>query len=210
MNGLIPREFGLPKNKIVNLGAGGYHSFAIDKAGNVWSWGLNSYGETGIRHSAGADEAIVFTATKVDALSGKGIISIDGGAHHSLAITDNGECLVWGRMDGSQTGLDVATIPEGDIIKDAKGNSRILMKPTAVPGLGHATMAAIGTDTSIVLNAAGQAYSWGFSANNQTGQGTEEDVAMATLIDNTAVRGKFLTCAGMGGQFGVLGGRAQE
>ncbi|KAK4997486.1 hypothetical protein LTR28_013966, partial [Elasticomyces elasticus] len=50
----------------------------------------------------------------------------------------------------------------------------------------------------------GQAWSWGFSANYQTGLGTDEDVPIATLIDNTAVRGKKLNWAGAGGQFGIL------
>jgi regulator of chromosome condensation len=52
----------------------------------------------------------------------------------------------------------------------------------------------------------GKAYSWGFSANYQTGQGTDDDVDETTLIDNTAIRGKKLIAAGAGGQFGILVG----
>ena len=60
------------------------------------------------------------------------------------------------------------------------------------------------SDGNLVITKDGQAYSWGFSGNYQTGLGVTDDVVNATLIDNTAVRGKKLVFAGAGGQFGVL------
>jgi regulator of chromosome condensation len=69
---------------------------------------------------------------------------------------------------------------------------------------------AAGSDTSIAISTGGNAYSWGFSGNYQTGLGTDDDVEVATLIDNTAVRGKELTWAGAGGQFGVLTQEAED
>ena len=65
------------------------------------------------------------------------------------------------------------------------------------------------SDHSIAITTDGKAYSWGFSANYQTGQGTDDDVTIATLIDNTATRGKKLNWAGAGGQFSVLTGIAE-
>jgi regulator of chromosome condensation len=59
-------------------------------------------------------------------------------------------------------------------------------------------------DTCMVVTKEGQAYSWGFSANYQTAQGTTDAIEEATLIDNTAVRGKKLVFCGLGGQFGVV------
>lgn len=63
-----------------------------------------------------------------------------------------------------------------------------------------------GPDANLVVTNDGKAYSWGFSGNYQTGQGTIDDVRDVTHIDNTAVRGKKLVYAGAGGQFGILGG----
>jgi regulator of chromosome condensation len=65
-----------------------------------------------------------------------------------------------------------------------------------------------GTDNSFAVTTDGKAYSWGFSANYQTGQGTDDDVEAPTLIDNTAVRGKQLVWAGAGGQFSIVAGDA--
>jgi regulator of chromosome condensation len=63
---------------------------------------------------------------------------------------------------------------------------------------------AAGSDNSFAIDRDGKVYSWGFSANFQTGLGTDDDVEVATLIENTAVKGKKLIGAGAGGQFGVL------
>jgi regulator of chromosome condensation len=69
---------------------------------------------------------------------------------------------------------------------------------------------AAGTDNSFALTRDGKAYSWGFSANYQTGQGTYEDVETPTVIDNTAVRDKKLVYAGAGGQYSVLASVAED
>lgn len=66
-----------------------------------------------------------------------------------------------------------------------------------------------GTDHNFALTKDGKAYSWGFSANFQTGQGTDKDIEIPTVIDNTAVRGKKLIFAGAGGQYSVLASVAE-
>ncbi|OJJ76760.1 hypothetical protein ASPBRDRAFT_112243 [Aspergillus brasiliensis CBS 101740] len=202
LNGLQPREFGLPKN-IVQIGCGAFHSFAIHKSGDVYAWGLNSFGETGIRAGAGDDEAAIVHPTVVDSLSGKAVTQICGGAHHSLAVANDGECLVWGRLDGYQTGLKINSLPEDAVIKDERGRPRILIEPKAVPGIKVNAVAA-GSDHSLVIDVDGRPWSWGFSATYQTGQGTPDDIEVATVIENTAVRGKKLNWVGGGGQFSVF------
>ncbi|KAL4987138.1 regulator of chromosome condensation 1/beta-lactamase-inhibitor protein II [Aspergillus falconensis] len=202
LNGLQPREFGLPKG-IVHIGAGAFHSFAVHQSGKVFAWGLNSFGETGIRENAGDSEAAIVHPTIVDSLSKKDVTQICGGAHHSIAVTQDGECLVWGRLDGYQTGLKIDTLPDDAVIKDERDRPRILIEPTAVPGIKAKAVAA-GSDHSIAIDTDGRPWSWGFSATYQTGQGTQDDVEVATVIENTAVRGKSLNWAGGGGQFSVL------
>ncbi|MCJ1225258.1 hypothetical protein MMC12_001907 [Toensbergia leucococca] len=213
MNGLVPREFGLPKGKmnhIKYIACGAYHSFAIDTKGQVWSWGLNNYAETGIVDGAGEDGAMVPVAYKVAGLAGDEIICLKGGAHHSIAVTAVGECLVWGRLDGGQMGIDVSSLDPEDVVNDSRGNPRILLTPTAVPLKGKAVSASAGPDHCICIMDDGRAWSWGFSANYQTGLGTEEDVDIATPIENTAVRGKKLIWAGCGGQYSILTAVAED
>ena len=212
LNGLVPREVALPKGKTAQVVAGAYHSFALDTAGNVWAWGLNSFGETGVPAGAGDDGALVLHPEKVTSLKGAGVVGLAGGAHHSLAVTDQGHVLAWGRCDGGQSGIDPGGIPADNFFVDAAGNAndRLLATPTRVAGVdGRAVQVAAGTDSCFAVTAAGKAFSWGFSENFQTGQGTGEDVEEALLVDNSAVRGEHLVWAGAGGQYGVLASAAE-
>jgi regulator of chromosome condensation len=209
--GLVPREFGLPKKAIKYVECGGYHSFAIDTKDRVWAWGLNNFGETGISDNAGEDDAVILKPAVVEALSGKQISCIKGGSHHSIAVTGAGECLVWGRLDGSQCGIPISELPDEATIKDASGNARILADPTVVKAVqGKVVFATASSDHSFAITDEGHAYSWGFSANYQTGQGTDEDVEVATKIDNTATRGRQINFVTSGGQFSILTAPAQS
>ncbi|MCJ1243168.1 hypothetical protein MMC30_000365 [Trapelia coarctata] len=208
MTALEPREVVLPRNRITDIASGTNHSFAIDNSGKVWSWGLNSYGQTGQPEKAGEDDASVVNPRIVKSLEGKDITSIAGGHTHSLAVTAEGECLVWGRLDGCQSGLKVADLLEENVIVDENEIRRILTVPTTLKNIGKAAYAAAGADYSVVVNQAGRACSWGYSANYQTGQGSMDDIDEPELIDNTATRQKKLVWAGCGGQFAMLASEA--
>lgn len=125
-----------------------------------------------------------------------------------MAVTESGQCLVWGRCDGAQAGFKIDSLPDSDVIKDDRGRPRILVTPSTVPDIEAAYVSA-GPDHSLAVGKDGRIWSWGFSVNYQTGQGTDEDIDVATVIDNTAVRGKKLTWAGAGGQFSVFSAPAE-
>ncbi len=252
-NGLKPRQIGVSRRPLTSIACGDYHSFAVDAAGSVFSWGLNSYGQTGIRAGAGESSAIVAAPSVVPALSGVGVRSVGGAKEHSLAVTNDGDCLVWGRLDGHQTGLAVDEVPAERMIHDEAGRPRIVAEPTRLPCkylylslsislcpvhrflprlspffTSHssalqrekelhaddtsnvtaltAAMATAGGDTSLLITPAGKAYSWGFSMDYQTAQGTDDEIEVPTLIDNTAVRNRVLNWGGLGAQFGILTG----
>lgn len=134
LTSLQPQGVGLPKNKIEKVACGAYHSFAIAKDGSVYAWGLNNFAETGVPDDAGSDEAVVLRPTKVDALSEFKIVDIAGGVHHSLAATDDGKLVTWGRVDGGQVGVDMSILNEDNAIYDDHKRPRILIKPAVIPG----------------------------------------------------------------------------
>ena len=208
--GLTPREFGLPKGKkgMVFISAGNDHSFAISKTGEVWSWGLNNFGETGIPDNAGEEKAVVMNPRIVKSLSGKDVISITGGAHHSLAATQNGDCLVWGRIDGAQMGIDKSEfekLPADAVMRDEHDKPRIATLPMRVTAIkGQVTQVAASSEHSIIVTKQGKAWAWGYSPNYQTGLGVTDETEVATMIDNTAIRDKQINFAATGGQFSIL------
>ncbi|KAL7923303.1 regulator of chromosome condensation 1/beta-lactamase-inhibitor protein II [Trichoderma austrokoningii] len=213
MSSLIPQGIGLPRGKIVKIACGTYHSFAIDKNGAVWGWGLNNFGEIGVENSAGEDDAAILKPVKVSFLADHNITDIDGGVHHSLACSSKGELFAWGRIDGYQVGFEaeaVDRVEEEFLIRDERGTARILVKPTKHEGLSDIVAVSAGTDNSFAISKDGKVYSWGFSSNYQTGQGTIDDIRVPTLIDNSAIRGKKIIAAGAGGQFSILIGVPDE
>jgi regulator of chromosome condensation len=210
--GLFPGLVALQKRKnIVSIHAGSDHAFAIDSNGDTWAWGLNNFGQTGISGGAGTGGATIVTPQKVQALTHKKMKMIQGGSHHSIGITQAGECLVWGRVDGGQMGLDINALlinnHAGVILE--RGKPRILVQPTALP-ISGSMFATAGSDHNILITSQGEAYSWGFNTNYQCGQGDVDEVCVATLINNSAVRDKILTWAGAGGQYSLLAGPHQK
>ncbi|KAI2466889.1 RCC1/BLIP-II [Annulohypoxylon bovei var. microspora] len=191
------------QNYAVKIAAGSYHSFYINNHGKLWSWGLNNFSQTGHPDTAGKDNAIITTAKAVRALRDYEIIHVDGGEHHSVAISADGKLFAWGRIDGHQVGLPESAFSENNTIVDKNDKPRILIEPTVIPNIS-ATFAAVGTDTTVAITPEGQAYSWGFSENYQTGQGTDRDIETPTRIDNSAVRGETIVWAGAGGQYSML------
>lgn len=120
--------------KAVKVACGSYHSFVLDQEGRVYGWGLNSYAELAIADQAGEDNAFVLKPCLIQGLSDFKIVDIAGGEHHSLACTDRGELLTWGRIDGHQVGLRPEAFTEENTVSDSSGKPRILKQPTVVPG----------------------------------------------------------------------------
>lgn len=208
---LVPREFGLPKKAIKYIATGEAHCFAIDNKDRVWAWGKNTNGEAGIADNVLAanesgEEASVLKPEIIKSLAGKKITSIQGGGGHSIAVTDTGDCLTWGRIDSKGPGVKPSDLREEDIIRHARTNQpQALINATKVPGIdGKVAYATAASDHSIAITEDGRAYSWGFSEAYQTGQGTSEDIDVPTQIDNTAIRGKKINFATAGSQFSVL------
>jgi regulator of chromosome condensation len=205
---LRPTRVPLPRKKFTQIFAGANHAWAIEKSGVTYAWGSNNFAQTGIVSHAGEDNSIVTAPTKVPSLSNMKMLA--GGNHHSIGVGPNDECLVWGRMDEAQLGIDKKTLPvddESKVLKNSRDQPAILLQPTALPNI-QAQYVAAGSEHCLAVTTAGKVYSWGFSANYQTGLGTADTVELATVIDNTAMRDRKITWADGGGQFSVFAGPA--
>lgn len=204
---LTPSRVGICRGNAKFIASGEYHSFAIDQKDNVWAWGVNSFGEAGYVEAAGSDSALLPHPMMVQDLCGKKVISLDGGSHHSAAVTAEGECLAWGRMDCGQLGIDFTPgqLRDASLIRrDGRGDPRICLRPTVVPGVGKVVKVSCGTDHTLYINREGKAYATGFGSQGQLGLGSYDDTQVAQLVGGKAVRERTLTWAGAGGQFSML------
>ncbi|VEU22758.1 DEKNAAC103836 [Brettanomyces naardenensis] len=208
LTSLEPRSFGLKNVKFV--GSGDYHSFAITHDGKVLSWGLNQFGQCGISTDVD-DGSIITRPTEVTGLSGKGIVAITGGEHHSLALSSSGEVYVFGRYDMKEIGIEKDKLPLDDCVKDAHGNVRCLPVPTKLTTLPSIKAVEAGPHHSLALSRDGVVFAWGFADTYAVGLGNlDEDVDHPTRIDNTATRDHAIELIGCGGQFSVSAGNKRD
>ncbi|KAK3371967.1 regulator of chromosome condensation 1/beta-lactamase-inhibitor protein II [Podospora didyma] len=205
--GLVPRKVAALKN-ICNISTGANHSFAMDRDGHVWSWGLNNAGQTGIDDSLGEFGGFVTIPTLVTSLRGHDIAQLEAGSFHSLAVTEDGKCLAWGRLYSFATGLKIDSLPADSIINDYAGRPSILKTPTPVEGLQNVSCVAAASEHSLAVTKEHKVYTWGLNLSGQLGQKGEE-IKVATLLDRIAIKGKPIVWAGAGGQYTMLGEAAE-
>lgn len=129
---LEPRVIFSSRHLIKRIFAGFNHSFAIDSQERVYSWGLNNFGQTG--HGIDSYNSHVVSPAIVDSLGGLGIRELAPGFHHTLACTEDGTLLAWGRCDDSQLGVSLDEISTADIVLSSSGRPCAVSVPTKVPG----------------------------------------------------------------------------
>lgn len=217
---LVPQRVGLPKNKTAKIFAGSHHSFAIDTTGKVWAFGLNNFGQCGISTREDTGFTTVISPTVIKSLEGYKIRHIGCGLHHTVACTEEGEVLVWGRADDGQMGMPLVMLPEDHIIFDSRDRPRVLNVPAVVPGkyplssnssdetnFGSTDLKAVfvaaGIDNCYTISKEGEMHAWGFSASYNTGLATTDTVNTPTLVRSKQLGEKKLNFIDAGGQFAV-------
>ena len=154
-------------SNVVGVAAGSNHSLAVDRTGHVFGWGENSYGETG-NGSSGYLQVQIRPAL-VPELSG--IIDVQAGQSHSVALTTDGSVFAWGSN-----------------WKGEMGNGRTYpSQPTPVPVgtlSGVTDIAAAGYFT-IALQGNLTAYGWGSNVFGQLGTGNKTDASAPVPMPST-------------------------
>ncbi|KAI3428794.1 hypothetical protein D9Q98_007613 [Chlorella vulgaris] len=79
---------------IADVSAGGWHSMAISAEGEVYVWGRGEYGRLGLGDRTGSSK---LRPQKVAALEGHRVVEGSCGGTHTMVVTDEGRCFIWGR-----------------------------------------------------------------------------------------------------------------
>ncbi|KIW08087.1 uncharacterized protein PV09_01027 [Verruconis gallopava] len=209
---LIPAPVPIPKSaKIEKIIAGPNHSFAIEKTGTVWTWGLNNFAQTGIPYGKDKDNDMITAPTKVKALEGHKIVNIGTGANHSIALTEDGDLLTFGRLENYALGIKFDDIVDNEdlVRKNEQNKPKILLKPMKIDIPAKFSFIACGPDHNIAITTDGKAWGWGFNTNLQLGVGRDDDdVKMPEQITSKHIADVKLDWAGCGGQFSMVGASA--
>ena len=211
MNSLTPRPV-----KSVSAGAhfvqvecGTFHTIALTKLGDVFTFGFNGNGRLGLAEPGSLDtkqratpallKAFENLAAKdnediglptdvsqaatnalVKALRPKKVSHLCLGGFYSAALTDQGDLYTWGDGRNGVTGLDLS-----------RSEDKEVLKPSRVLGLGGARnpiiMLAAGVRHLIAVTQEGQCYSWGDGSLSRLGHGDTTPVQEPRVISTLKV-----------------------
>ncbi|MCB9610479.1 MAG: hypothetical protein H6716_28075 [Polyangiaceae bacterium] len=206
----------------IRVSAGGGHSCAILKSGEVVCWGYNIHGQLGYGHTEdiGDDEL----PDEVGAVNlGGPAVQISAGGGHTCAIIEGGDVRCWGDNTYGQLGLGHTTT-----IGDDEAPSSQPPVSLGGPAVQVEAASTAGYHTCALL-VDGAVRCWGRGASGALGQGNTNSIggsgspsssppiALADLVVSVGVGGTYLggqSCAySLGdtvrcwgrGEFGVLG-----
>jgi alpha-tubulin suppressor-like RCC1 family protein len=138
------------KLKFVRISAGDYHSAAVDKRGRVFCWGLNRDCQCGSNFGC---ERITEPTQVGGELEHRFIVDVSCGGHHTMALTQNGEVYMWGRLLGQR-----------------------MTEPTQILPFGTFEHIAAGWAHCACIDEDGKVYTFGGGAFGRLGMGSRDDI----------------------------------
>ena len=155
--------------EVIQVAAGGSHTAAVTKDGDLYMWGYNNYGQLGVYTNVDKNTPVLVN-NSTTALPAKSVKYVALGGSHSAAITKDGSLYIWGWNNYGQLG-DGTTTGRYTPIK--------IMDNVASVSLGNSHSAAITKDGSL--------YMWGYNGNGRLGDGTTTDrYTPVKIMDNVA------------------------
>lgn len=161
---LAPQK--LSGDRVVFVAAGGQHSGAITRTGEVYMWGFNRSGQCGVYVDKASNKGN--TVSEPRALAGRSeLIAPSGrpvqlvcGRHHSSLLTETGAVFSWGATSFGRLGIH-------DL------SSKVVSSPQRVKTLDNFAVHAIasGDFHMLALTRDRRVFSWGYGAEGQCGHG---------------------------------------
>jgi alpha-tubulin suppressor-like RCC1 family protein len=139
---------------VISISAGGGHSCAVHKFGNVMCWGANTFGELGDGTTTHRSTPVYVESLNAD------FKTVATGSSHTCGLTVSGGVWCWGSNGDGQLG-DGTTISR--------------TTPVAVTGLNSGAIdISLGSAHSCALMTSGGIKCWGSNSSGQLGNGTED------------------------------------
>lgn len=165
------------------VAAGGSHTAAL-RDGQLYGWGRNNYGQTGLGITTKISDVMSHpdTPTLMNR-SPKNLLSINLNQNHSLAINQNGQVYSWGEDKYGQLG-------RGELGRNnCSKASDCRLDISAVEAIENAVMVAAGYKHNLVLTEDGSVWGFGANAQGQLGNGMSNDSSIPVKVDFSAAEG---------------------
>ncbi|MCI5604895.1 MAG: hypothetical protein MR413_04525, partial [Clostridia bacterium] len=147
-------------DNIVEIDTGDNHVIALDRDGNVWTWGNGT---------------VLPTKISIDVP----IVAVAAGANHSVALASNGNVYAWGDNSYGQIGQGTAGI---SVRYEYTGPVASYGTPQLVKDLNNGrngspahsiTSIAAGGNSTMLIRADGTAFTFGLGSSGQLGYGNK-------------------------------------
>jgi alpha-tubulin suppressor-like RCC1 family protein len=171
---------GTPLREITDLAAGSAFAVALDRSGNVWTWGDNTFGELG-------DGSTISRGTAARVRGLRDIVAVsaqtgynqpfDSKVHdHVLALDSNGFVWAWGENRDGEVGngaLGILVTNPFTATAPVTRPQRVLVGPNQP--LNRIVAIATGGTHSLALRSDGTVWTWGYNGTGQLGDGSNYD-----------------------------------
>lgn len=154
----IPQRIEIEENiKFKKISGGCDSNLALDKEGNIWSWGRNVSGELGDGTTTDS-----YVPKKIQIEGNVKFKEIKKGTWYSMAIDEEGNIWSWGRNGLGQLG-DGTTV-DSYIPKKIQTDQNVRF-----------SQISLYSDTSMAIDEKGNLWEWGCNSNGEFGDGTTVD-----------------------------------
>ena len=154
-------------SSIANVSCGSEHSMALNRSGELFSWGQ---GEGGLLGHGNFDS--LWSPKRIEALRKTKIVQLECGGLHTLAVNKDGHVFSWRRSEAGQLGMTQDTME-----KLSNTDLGIPFPRRVYSQLGDkfVKQVAAGDAHSLALTDKGVVYGWGWSNYGQLGLGFSAD-----------------------------------
>lgn len=170
---------------VTAVAAGGYHSLALDRNGNVWGWGNNTLGQLGRGVFTNLSTMTAERVIEQGGLEISGVTKVAAGGNYSLALLNNGSVYAWGYNALGQLGI---------------GNTESTNYAVPITSLTGVAQIAAGGGHALALLNDGTVWAWGYNYYGQVGDGsTINRLTPVQVVDinNTPLTGITMIAAGL-------------
>lgn len=165
------------------IAASGSHTGAL-RDGELYGWGRNNYGQTGLGLTTNLSDAMGHPDTPMLMNSAPdNLLSINFNQNHSLAIANNGQVYSWGEDKYGQLG-------RGDTGRnDCSNVADCRLDISTIAGIENAVMVAPGYKHNLVLTEDGSVWAFGANEQGQLGNDMTANSSVPVKVDFSAVEG---------------------
>ncbi|MCL2720535.1 MAG: hypothetical protein FWD47_04255 [Treponema sp.] len=150
---------------INRISAGDDYSLVIDKDGQLWAWGHNTQGQTGIGNTNHP------RITPIHVLTDKTFKFVEAGYHSSYAIDTNGNLWAWGRNNAGQLGDGSTSNKLSPVLIRPETKFIAISASSSTPKAGYAA-GNVWSSHCLAIDELGNLWAWGQNDFGQLGDGT--------------------------------------